>query len=145
MPIGSGSSRVKYPNLARPTGKEEARASDEAIEGFIASSPSSALFGSCVEKMGAADAEIEELLDRKKSVKNPLVPVGTSPPLLFPFSSPNPPSCLSVKGSGLRVASIVSIKGLTQIVDDSWSRTGSFGGLVWYSFLLGKKRTSFSS
>ncbi|URE11919.1 RING-H2 finger protein [Musa troglodytarum] len=26
--------------------------------------------------MGAADAEIEELLDRKKPVKNPLVPVG---------------------------------------------------------------------
>ncbi|RZS21509.1 hypothetical protein BHM03_00054161 [Ensete ventricosum] len=69
------------------TGRKEARAS----EGFIASSPSSDLFGACVEKMGAADAEIEELLDRKKPVKNPLVPVGTSPPFLFPFSNPNPP------------------------------------------------------
>ncbi|RWW45042.1 hypothetical protein BHE74_00049146, partial [Ensete ventricosum] len=73
------------------TGRKEARASERAIEGFIASSPSSDLFGACVEKMGAADAEIEELLDRKKPVKNPLVPVGTSPPFLFPFSNPNPP------------------------------------------------------
>lgn len=35
-----------------------------------------------MEKMGAADSQIEDLLAQKKRVKNPLVPIGISPTLL---------------------------------------------------------------